>query len=91
MIKLYNKERIEQKKINNLRNDINNTEINDIKNTATFFYFNNKKEKKEKKVYQKRIPSLSNSYKKDFQTKSIFKGIKTKVYNKQKCIIYLIN
>ena len=81
MIKLYNKERIEQKKINNLRNDINNTEINDIKNTATFFYFNNKKEKKEKKVYQKRIPSLSNSYKKDFQTKSIFKGIKTKVYN----------
>ena len=81
MIKLYNKERIEQKKINNLRNDINNTEINDVKNTATFFYFNNKKEQKEKKVYQKRIPSLSNSYKKDFQTKSIFKGIKTKVYN----------
>ena len=33
------------------------------------------------KILLLRIPSLSNSYKKDFQTKSIFKGIKTKVYN----------
>ena len=86
MIKLYNKERMEKKKIINLRNDINNTEINEVKNTATFFYFNKKdkekeKEKKERKIYQKRIPTLTNSYKKEIKKKSLYKGIKTKESN----------
>ena len=57
MIKLYNQERMKKNKINNLRNDINNTEINEVKSTATFFYLNNKnkKEKNNPKIYHKRI------------------------------------
>ena len=57
MIKLYNQERMKKNKINNLKNDINNTEINEVKSTATFFYLNNKnkKEKNNPKIYHKRI------------------------------------
>ena len=93
MIKLYNKERMEKRKIINLRNDINNTEINEVKNTATFFYFNNKKEKekKEQKIYQKRIPTLTSSYQKEIKKKSFFKGIKTKVYNLPETLITKTN
>ena len=60
MIKLYNQERMKKKKIINLRNDINNTDINEVKSTATFFYFKNKdkKENNNPKIYQKKTLSL---------------------------------
>ena len=78
MIKLYNKERMEKKKVNILRNNINNTEINEVKNTATFFH-PNKNQKNYRQIYYKRIPTLSNTYKKSINNESIYKGIKTKV------------
>ena len=93
MIKLYNQERLEKmekKKINKLRNNINNTEINEVTNTATFFYNNNNTNNKEKnyqQIYQKRVPTLSNSYKKNLKKESSFKGIKTKIYALPKKII----
>ena len=60
MIKLYNKERMAKNKINRLRNDINNTDINEVKNTATFFYVNNTniKEEKKKQKYKKKSSTL---------------------------------
>ena len=82
MIKLYNEERMKKKKIINLRNEINNTDINDVKNTATFLYFKeNNKENNTKKIYMKRAPTLSNSYKKVLKKESFFKGINTNINN----------
>ena len=81
MIKIYNQERMAQNKINNLRNDINNTDINEVKNTATFFYNNNKtnvKEKNNKQIYQKIAHNLSNSYKKIITKHSSFNIKQTK-------------
>ena len=83
MIKIYNQERMAKNKINNLRNDINNAEINEVKNTATFFYNNNNrkniKEKNKKQIYQKIKPSLSNSYKKIITKHSSFKSTQTEI------------
>ena len=82
MIKLYNEERMKKKKIINLRNEINNTDINDVKNTATFLYFKeNNKENNTKQIYMKRAPTLSNSYKKILKKESFFKGINTNINN----------
>ena len=91
MIKIYNQERIAKNKIKNLRNDINNAEINEVKNTATFFYNNNNKtnikEKNNKQIYLKIKPSLSNSYKKIITKHSSFKSTQTEINNLHKKIM----
>ena len=89
MIKLYNQERMAKNKINRLRNDINNTDINEVKNTATFFYNNNTnfREEKKKQIYQKMSPTLSSSYKKKISKHISFKETQNKVYTMPKKII----
>ena len=57
LIRLYNKERIEQKNkdTNNNLNSKNNNECSTKKSTATFFYINNKKDNNSKNKDEKRI------------------------------------
>ena len=95
LIKLYNKERMAKKEINN-RNQKKNNDLKDVKSTATFFYFNSEnKDIKTQKVYQKRKPNMiiSKSNKNIIKTEiknnfcnSFYKDVKTEVYTSPKKI-----